>query len=123
MSLIVYPYRRNEQTGSLIDIEEQPNEPFNDIFGLEVWRLTIWGSACLGKLNCKLLNSLKHQDIYAENEEIEQLFNEIELIKNNISYVADELNVKIESLQFRLDNALDAIRIAKKYPNSGVCIG
>ena len=123
MSLIVYPYKRNTKSGQLLAMSGQIKDPFNDLFGTESWRITVWSSPIIEKLNCKFLNSLSTQDIYSEGENIQKLKNEIELVIDNISEITNELNLDISSFRFRLSNGLEAIRVAQLTPYGGVYIG
>jgi hypothetical protein len=47
----------------------------------------------LRTLNCVLLNSLKHQDIFAEVDDIQRLKKELKIVKDNIVNIGNELNV------------------------------
>lgn len=123
MSLIVYPYIRNNHDGKMIDIEESIKPPFNDLFGLEIWRNSVWGSKIFEKLGCNILVSLRINDIYAEGKELEILEAELMHIKMDLKNLTDKLKADEKSVEFRIGNALEAIRVAKKYPNGGVCIG
>lgn len=123
MSLIVYPYIRNELDGKMIDIEERPKMPFNDLFGAESWRHKIWGSETLKELGCNVLISLKETNIYAEGKELEKLETELFLIKREINNLPTYIKGDKKSLEFRIGNALEAIRIAKKHEHGGVYIG
>ena len=123
MSLIIEPYYRKTKNGALVDVEEKPKAPYNNLFGPEDWRKTVWGSGILKEINCVLLSSLNTQDIYAEDEQIQQLKKELKIAKKNISQITGHLAINQESFQFRLDNAFEAIRIAEKQINGGIYIG
>lgn len=122
MSLIVYPYQRNPTTNAIESTPIKPNEPHNDLFGFEFWRSKVWGSSTINNLGCTILFSLKHQDIYVENETLHQLKKEIELVKDNITIVSEELKTDSSAIELRLNNALEAIRIAIINKNYGVYI-
>lgn len=123
MSLIVYPYIRDPTTHKMEELAESPSKPFNELFGLESWRTKIWGSAYLSKFGCELLGTLRTQDIYAESEDLLQLKQEIMILKENRTQVCNNLGLEILSFESRLDNALEAIRIAQKQVAGGVFIG
>jgi len=123
MSLIVYPYLRNEQNGAMMDIKSSINPSFNDLFGVESWRYKVWGAAVLEALGCNLLSSLRKTDIYAEGKELEKLETELLHIKRELPNLIDKLKVNEKSVEFRIENALEAISIAKVYQNGGVYIG
>lgn len=123
MSLTVFPYIRHQVSGDIIDIQASIQAPFNDLFGVEIWRSKVWGSKTLEQMGCKILNTLKNSDIYAENDEITQLETELLKIVHHIEEVSNQLNIHKDSLLFRVKNALEAIKVAKEQPNGGVCIG
>lgn len=123
MSLIVYPYKRNIESDQLLTLSGQIKEPFNDLFGTENWRTTVWSSPILEKLNCELLSSLSTQDIYAEGESIQKLKNEIESVIENITIITNELSLDFNSFKFRLLNGLEAVRVALLTEYGGVYIG
>ncbi|MDC1162493.1 hypothetical protein OAT18_03545 [Tenacibaculum sp.] len=123
MSLIIYPYKRHPNSNEIEGIDEKPMVPHNDLFGSENWRYEVWGSLILNNFDCKLLPSLINQDIYAENGDILILKTEIETLKENIDYLSGKLDIRPESFEFRLDNAIEAIRLALKIENGGVYIG
>ena len=123
MSLIVYPYRRNEITNSIESIDIDVGQPNNDFFGFESWRHKVWGSNTLIELGCSLLPKLKKQDIYAENEELLMLKKEIGLVLENIKTIEKIFMDDSQAIEFRLRNALLATRIAIENPNCGVYIG
>lgn len=123
MSLLVYACKIDQNTNTLLKIHENPREPFNDLFGFENWRQTVWNSPSLKKLNCTLLNSLSFQDIYAEEKDIQQLKDELILVKKHIIAITEELNLDLRTFKFRLENGLEAIRIAQKTENRIVYIG
>lgn len=66
---------------------------------------------------------LAHGDIFAEYNELDKLLNEINLVMTHSNQISKELNLYQDSFEFRLKNAFEAIRIAKKYDNGGVYIG
>lgn len=123
MSLIVYPYCRNLITGAMDDCHEPVTAPHNGLFGFEQWRKTVWSSQTLKNLNLELLPMLAHGDIFAEYNELDKLLNEINLVMTHSNQISKELNLYQDSFEFRLKNAFEAIRIAKKYDNGGVYIG
>ena len=123
MSLIVYPYKRNQINQAIEEVEQSPQEPFNDLFGPEGWRYTIWGSQCIQDLGCEMLASLRSQDIYADIHELDKLEKEILLIRNQIDLVSSTLHIASDAISFRVNNVLEAIRMARQYENGGVYIG
>ncbi len=120
---MVYPYKIDKTTNQIVYLDEKPKPPHNELFGFESWRQSVWSSNTLKKLGCKLLSSLSYQDLYIEQQDIEDLRLELKLIKSNIVKVSDELALNKTCLKFRIDNALEAIRIAKQVTNGGIYIG
>lgn len=122
MSLTVHPYIRNLENGEMDNIHEGLRPPYNDLFGIESWRDTVWGSKEVEKLDCPLIQTLKRQNIYAEEQELVILEEELIKINAALDHSLGNLKGNIESIRFRVANALEAIRIAKKHQNGGVCI-
>lgn len=123
MSLLVYPFFRNPCTDKVVHFQGPLNPPYNDLFGFESWRFTVWGSTTLQKIKCRLLISLKTTNIYAENGDLDELRKELELVNSNVTGIANELDIEPTTLQFRIENALEAIRTAKGLDRGGVFIG
>lgn len=123
MSLIVYPYIREEEDGKMIDLSDSISSPYNDLFGFESWRHQVWGSKTIEQLGCSLLTTLRGTDIYAEGVKIEKLEAELLRIKSAIKSRSIQLKIAEDSIIFRVENALEAIRVAKKHRNGGVYIG
>ena len=123
MSLIVYPYEYDSTSQSIKRVELSLNEPFSDVFGLESWRKNIWSSVTLKKIGCNLLYTLKDKDIYTKNEDLKLLETELNIIKENLNRIAIEFKIESKAIEFRLNNALEAVRIAKTNENYGVYIG
>lgn len=122
MSLTVSPYIRNKDLEIVYsDVLVKP--PFNDLFGIESWRIRVWGAKTVEELGCTILPSLKRADIFAEGKELEELETELFQIKKELKYISDKLKIDEKSIEFRIRNALEAIRIAKKHPTGGVNIG
>ena len=123
MSLIVQPYRRDDVTDAVVEVKESPEEPFNDLFGPESWRHSVWGSKCLEDLGCEMLGSLRTQDIYADTQDLNKLEEEIAIVANQIDLVSSTLHIASDVISFRLNNVFEAIRMARQYENGGVYIG
>ena len=122
MSLIVSPYIRTKELAITFK-EEVILAPYNDLFGIEVWRFKVWGSKTIEELGCTILPTLKKSDIYAEGKDLVTLESELRKIMSELDEVSRKLSVDKEPIEFRLGNALEAIRATKKYPNGGVYIG
>lgn len=94
----------------------------NDFFGFEIWRLTVWDSKTVRDLGCELLASLAHNDIYAEGEELVHLKRELQMMVENSTMTASVLKLDKDGLDYKVNYALEAIRIATDFSNVGVCI-
>ncbi len=123
MSLMVLPYIRSQETGKMVYIDNLVKPPFNDLFGVETWRFRVWGSRVIESLDCKILASLKKTDIYAEEKELKALEAELLRVKEELKNISPKINTDESSIEFRLENAMEAVRIAKEHPNGGVYIG
>jgi len=122
MSLTIYPYTRDPENGNMVDRCGDMAIEYNELFGLESWRYTVWGASICTELGCKLLTTLKYQNIYAEQAVLDTLEKELCCIRNNLGkFVGKNMPTKA-AINHRINNGLEAIRVAKKYLNGGVCI-
>lgn len=121
MSLIVYLIAKNKD----ICIEEYEKElpiHFNEAFGFENCRKSLWGLGIVKELECKMIYSLREQDIYAFDEQIEELEKELNMILVNKDKISDTYDA--EFIEERVNNALQIIAVAKKHKHIlGVTIG
>lgn len=97
--------------------EQQIRPPHNDLFGSEVWRVEVWGHPVIKDLGCHYLADLKNSNIYVFDEEIHALEHEVRKVLENIEMVEKQTGIVGEALRFRLDNALEVIRVAKQFPD------
>ncbi|MEM1120920.1 MAG: hypothetical protein AAGJ18_10765 [Bacteroidota bacterium] len=123
MSLLVYPYLRNPDDDSIMELNEVVGDSYSDLFGPESWRYQVWGAKILVEMGCEILPALRQGDIYAEGAKLLQLEQELTDVLHRLEDLAPSLKVDVRSLQYRIQNALEAIRIAKDYPNGGVYLG
>lgn len=121
MSVLVYLIAKNKT----IDIEQYEKElsaHFNEAFGFETCREKLWGLEVIKKLGCKMIYSLKEKDIYAFDEQVDELERELIIILENRYEIGNLYGV--EFIEERVNNALQVIKIAKKYKDKlGVVIG
>ncbi|WP_298546357.1 hypothetical protein [uncultured Aquimarina sp.] len=122
MSILVYPYRRNKRTNEIEGLSASCISPYNDMFGPENWRVRVWGTKLLEKLNCFLIYSLLDSNLYVEKTELIALKEELNILLQHSQTISNELKVNEDTFKFRVYNALEAIRIALLYDNSGVAI-
>lgn len=123
MSLTVYPYKRNLGNDQIIEITDAISSEYTNLFGLESWRFRVWGATALKEMECEILPTLSKMDIYAEEEELYKLEQELIKVLHHTEKLSVLLKVNKDSLVYRVKNALAAINIAKKHQNGGVCIG
>ncbi|MDI9309759.1 MAG: hypothetical protein QM535_06055 [Limnohabitans sp.] len=81
-------------------------------FGFEIWRKTLWGHPIISSLGCQLIPILATKDIYAVEEDLNNLHNELLLLKDNIATITNHTNIAIEDITVRIENALAFTTIA-----------
>ena len=123
MSLTVSLYIRNQDDGSITNLEESIDAKQNDLFGLESWRWKVWGAPIIQEMGCEILSSLSRIDIYAEQADLYQLEQELLKLLGQVERLASSLKIERVGLEFRIKNALAAIKVAKQHKNGGVWIG
>lgn len=76
------------------------------------------------KYGCQILHTLKDNDIYAFDNNIDILKADLYLLLKNISSISDNNTIIKESIEIRINNALEVIRVAEMYLDKvGVYIG
>jgi len=125
MTLIVYPIK---MVNNIIEtIPEQPKKPYNELFGFSSWRTLLWGNTILMDLNCKVLPALANNaEVCAIEDELECLEDDTFIILANLDKIvtAADHQVDKQTLEFRMLNLLEAIRLARLYGiDGGVWIG
>lgn len=114
MSLLVSIISKDKNV-SLESIEMEIQNPCNDLFGFEKWRQTLWGHKIIKDLGCDLVYSLRETNVFVYDSDVIKLKNEFLKILNNIDLLSEETNIDKPSIEFRIRNGLEAIRIAEKY--------
>jgi hypothetical protein len=122
MSLMVYLLSKDKSIDTN-ELEKQIPEPFDFLFGVEVCRKELWGKEVMKELGCHMIYSLKDGDIYAFDEELQELKVELNIILNNIDIFEEKSTDGYGYVEFRVKNALEAIKVAEKYKDVGVYIG
>lgn len=123
MSLMVYLCPKNPSS-DISGIEKKFETDNNSLFGLENWRKSVWGSDEVKNMGCQILHTLKDNDIYAFDNNIGILKADLYLILKNISSISDNNTIIKESIEIRINNALEVIRVAEMYLDKvGVYIG
>ncbi len=123
MSLMVYILPK-DNTLDISYIEKEIQPQYNFLFGVEIWRKSFWGSDKIKDIGCKLLHTLKDTDIYAFDADIEVLKNDLNLVLEKITELTNGSDAYREQVEFRVKNALEAIRVAQVHSDIvGVYIG
>jgi hypothetical protein len=108
-----------------IDTEELAKkvpDPHNFLFGFEVYRKTLWGYEIMRELGCHIIYTLKDRDIYAFDADLQELKRELNIILSNIDTFRNK-GIGDDNIEFRVQNALEAIKVAERYNDVGVYIG
>ena len=113
MSLMVCIIAKDKDY-SVHELEKEIPYPHNGLFGFENWRYLVWGHKIVKELGCELVYSLKETMVYAFDEEVLQLKNELQKLLDNIETFAEVANNDKSSIEFRIKNALEMIKIAEK---------
>ncbi len=118
---MVYLISKNKDI-DIDELQKQIPEPYNDLFGFEAHRQTVWGNEIMKELGCNMIYSLKDGDIYAFDEKLQELKRELNVILNNLDILVDK-EIGVEYVEFRVKNAIEAITVAENYKDIGVYIG
>ena len=121
MSLMVYIISKDKNVNT-DELEKQIPYPHNFLFGFEVYRKTLWGNEIIRELGCHMIYSLKDRDIYAFDKDLQELKRELNVILSNISIFEDKA-IGDEQVEFRVRDALEAIKVAEKCKDIGIYIG
>jgi hypothetical protein len=106
MTLSVYASNVSPD-GTTLDLV--PTPPHNDLAGFESTRLSFYASEHARSLGLSLLPTLAHANIHASGDELELLERDVRLLLDSLDPGADR-----EYWSFRLNNILEAIRLAKE---------
>jgi hypothetical protein len=121
MSLVVYIISKDKNTYT-DELEKQIAYPNDFLFGFEAYRKTLWGRVIMRELGCRMIYSLKDRDIYAFDEDLQELKRELNVILSNIDFFENKTTYK-DYVEFRVKNALEAIKVTEEYKDVGVYIG
>lgn len=111
MSLLVSIISKQQDHPIDETLERMISPPHNNLFGVESWRKRVWGHAIVHVFDCQILYSLKDGDVYVYDEDIPALKVELEILLENLAHISAETSMDEESLEFRIKNALEAIRV------------
>jgi len=125
MSLVVYPYIRDRE-GKPVDLWPGEAGTGRTLAGFEALRKEFYGSEEVARVGCRLLNSLKEGDIFAEKEDLDVLQQEVETVLAKLDEIVPRLDLKTPAdyISERLHNIAEAIKTAKQHPSgkAGVAI-
>lgn len=105
---IISKHKGDPITGTL---EAMIAPPHNNLFGVESWRKRVWGHTIVQVFGCPILYSLKDDDVYIYDGDIPALKAELDILLENLGQLSAETSMDEESLEFRIKNALEAIRV------------
>lgn len=115
MSLLVSILSKQQGDSMGETLEAMVSPPHNNLFGVESWRKRVWGHDIVRVFGCPILYSLKESDVYAYDEDIPALKAELDVLLENLAQLSAETSMDEESLEFRINNALEAIRVVMPY--------
>jgi hypothetical protein len=92
-------------------LEARISSPHNQLFGVESWRKRVWGHDFVCVLGCTILFSLREGDVQVFDDEIPALKMEFDTLLEHLEQLSYEVGMDEESLELRIRNALEAIRI------------
>lgn len=111
MSLLVSIISKQQNDPITETLEAMISPTQNNLFGVESWRKRVWGHDIVSIFDCPILYSLKDGDVYVYDEDIPALKSELETLLENLEHISAETSMDEESLEFRINNALEAIRV------------
>jgi hypothetical protein len=96
------------------ELESEIPYPHNDLFGFESWRKTLWGNSLIKDLGCYKIYSLRENDVYVYDDDVIELKGELQKILENIDLISKQTQIEKSSIEFRVKNALETIKIVEK---------
>ncbi len=123
MSLVVFAYLRDAETGESRPVQEKPARPHTDLAGIDSTRHALWGSDLMRALGCELLPRLAEGDLRVEGRELDALEGELRLVLRELSRLSIACELRTDYIEQRTRNILEAIRLARAAgPEAGVAI-
>lgn len=117
MSLLVSIHPKQKDDPLVETLEAMIASPHNNLFGTESWRKRVWGHEFVRVLDCPILYSLKEGDVQVLDEDIPALKAELEILMEHLEQLSSETAMDEESLEFRIKNALETIRVVMPHRN------
>lgn len=90
--------------------------------GFESWRKELYGHPLLQELGCKLFPQLKEDNVCVEKDDIYQLKNDCDIVLNNLEVIHKHTLINKESIKNRIQNILQAIKVASLKPHAVILI-
>jgi hypothetical protein len=118
MSLLVSIIPKQKDDPLVATLEAMIVSPHNNLFGTESWRKRVWGHEFIRVLDCPILYSLKEGDVQVFGEDISALKAELEILIEHLEQLSSETSMDKESLEFRIKNALETIRVVMPHRNT-----
>jgi hypothetical protein len=120
MTLSIGVFRRNPNTGDMDWVKLAAGK---DLFGFEVYRYKLWGADIMVSLGLTIHPTLKNGAwLVLEGDDLDEVKNEGQIVPENLSLIAQETPLDEETIRFRAQNLIDAIKLAKEI-GGGVSIG
>lgn len=111
MSLLVSIISKQQNDPIVETLEAMISPLHNNLFGVESWRKRVWGHPIVHVFGCPILYSLKDGDVYVYDEDIPSLKAELDILLENLGQLSAETSMDEESLEFRIKNAIEFIRV------------
>jgi hypothetical protein len=123
VTLIVEAYRRDPESGAMIDLDYEAGE---QLAGFENWRHIVWGAAVMQDLGLTLLPSLTtRSEIHAEGADLDILEAELDLVAADLPRITAVTGVNPDTFGRRIANMRAAVMRARQVEDGsgGVYIG
>ncbi|WP_265429625.1 hypothetical protein [Chryseobacterium sp. YIM B08800] len=86
----------------------------SDLFGFEICRKELWGNQKLNDLGCLIIPKLKEFDLFIIKDELQMIYEDCQIILENINEISLVTNYSEEFIEFRINNLLKFIKISLK---------
>lgn len=86
----------------------------SDLFGFEICRKELWGNQKSNDLGCLIIPKLKEFDLFIIKDELQMIYEDCQIILENINEISLVTNYSEEFIEFRINNLLKFIEIALK---------
>ena|SRR5258707_3665759 len=114
MTLSVYCYVWDQDAEEWLNVEWSVDRLGSHLAGFESTRRDLWGAEVMKSLGLIILPSLDGGNIEASGDELDQLEDEILLIRGNLELVLENVPFDQQVIMQRTQNFLDAIGKARE---------